>query len=142
MIYLRSDRSLETFFAKVMELLRPGGLFLVNFFNLYEFWNPEGWETDMGRIFKTGHLKVDYVNTPFDMIRGVARVTDFRRLFHQDRLMSDLSFRPIRYHAPSTVRSFLKMIGFKGIRMYPGFENKVLEKSDARAPVVTLAARK
>lgn len=142
MIYIRSDSSLDSFFTKVRNMLKPGGVFLVNFFNLYEFWNPEGWKTDMGKIFKTGHLRVSYTNDPFDMIRGVAKVTDLRSLFQQGQQITDLSCRPIRYHSPSTVHFFLKRAGFREIKMYSGFENKALGESDVRSPVITLAAQR
>ncbi len=140
-IYTLTDKDMHSFFRKVHEIMNPGGLFLVNFFNCYEFWDNKGWSASMGRIFKGGHLKVNYTSTPIDMLRGIADTEDSRRLSYNGKVTSDASIRPVRYHSLNSVRLFIASAGFQNITFYSGFSGKKIEPEDTRASVVTVAAR-
>lgn len=139
-IYTLTDKDMYSLFRKVHEVMNPGGLFLVNFFNCYEFWNKKGWNASMGRIFKSGHLKVDYASTPVDMLRGIANTEDMRLLSHNGKLASDASIRPVRYHSLNSMRLFITSAGFENVTFYSGFSDKKIGPEDTRATVITAAA--
>lgn len=140
-IYILPDKEILSFLQKVHRLLNPDGLFIFNFFNAYEFWNAEGWESDMARLFKGGHLKVDYTNKPVDMLRGVAATEDYRQFTHSAHGTAyDLSVRPIRFHSPNTIKLFLKRAGFADITLHAGFTAKKMEDGNTRSPIIAVTA--
>lgn len=143
LIYIIPDREIVAFLKKVHQLLNPDGLFIFNFFNAYEFWDASGWNSNMARLFKSGHLKVNYTNKPVDTLRGVAATEDFREFTHVTHGTTyDLSIRPIRFHSPNTIKLFLQRAGFENITFYSGFTpNQLGNDNDSSAIIAVTATR-
>ena len=141
LIYVLPDRAVLHFLRKTHEFLRPEGIFLVNFFNAYEFWDTKGWNSGMARLFKGGHLKVSYTNTPENKLWGITRTEDFRQFSHSAMGSAyDATIRPIRFHSPGSIRLFMRKAGFENITFYSGFTGKELGPEDTRSAIITVAA--
>ena len=86
--------------------------------------------------------KVEHQYYPIDMMQGIAKIEDFRMLNYNGKLYSDLSFRSVRYHSLSTIKTVLDIVGLKNITMYSDFNNKELGLNRERAVAITVAAAK
>lgn len=140
-IYVESDSDVQAFLCNVHRHLKPHGLLLINFLNAYDFWNPEGWTSSMAKLFKGGHLKVDYTNTPVDYLRGTSKAEDFRRFYHTSHgAVSDLSARPLRFHTPNGMRLFLQQSGFTDVVLFSGFSGTPIGEDGTHAPIITAVA--
>ncbi|GEM_PF-1911796 len=140
-VYTLKDRDVLIFLQQVHELLHPDGIFMFNFFNAYEFWNADGWKSKMAKVFKGGHLTVNYTSTPQDTLRGIATTEDFRQFSHQNQGMAfDATLRPIRFHSPHGMKLFMEKAGFNDIQFYEGFSGRRLGSKNPRAAIITAVA--
>lgn len=143
LIYLLSDEEIEIAFSKIYQLLRPAGVLIFNFFNVFEAWQgKKSWGSHVAKTFESGHIRVEYHNTPEDLLRGVVKVEDFRFLNDGGRINSDYSVRRIRFFSMSEMRLFLRIVAFEDIRAYPGFIFRQIQPKNRKGFLVTMAARK
>lgn len=138
MIYIYKDDGIIDFFQQVRSMLQPGGIFLVNFFNLYKCWNTAEWSLDMNRTMKNGHIKVKHNYAQINKKDGIIRVEDFRCINFKDHLATDLSFRYVRYHSPGTVMRLAEYSGFRNAKLYPEFYDREISTDELRVDCMTL----
>jgi 2-polyprenyl-3-methyl-5-hydroxy-6-metoxy-1,4-benzoquinol methylase len=136
-IYILSTDSLLSFFQKVKESLGCNGVFVFNFLNLYGYWKKRQTASSMGKVFKSGNVRVNYTTTPDSSDFPIVNVEDYRRLSHNEQLLFDLTSRKIRYYTSTEISLLLEYVGFTSFKFFS--DSQEVTDNDIRSQLITVA---
>lgn len=140
--FLTKTEELRGFFQKAFKLLTPGGVFMVNYFNLYQLWQPKPWSYTNAAAFDGGFGRLECSYTPVDYLRGVVSMQDYAMLCKNGEAAFDFSVRPIRYYSMMEITLLLEEAGFTSVRTHADMSPQPVSDMDSRGFTLYTVAKK
>lgn len=140
--FILETEELNAFFRKAHALLSPGGVFLFNYHNLYEVWQPALWSYDMTRAFDRGFVRLSSEYQPIDYLRGIVEMRDNSMVCTDGEAVFDLNTRTIRYYSMTEIILMLEDAGFANIRTYTDLDGYPVTETDTRGLTLYTVAEK
>ncbi len=140
--YMLRTEELRNFFEKSFELLNSGGVFVFNYYNIYEMWKPKKWESKHTNIFPEGFARIEYTYNPIDHLRGIADMMDYRILSTYGTHHMDCTSRKVRFYTMTEFSLLLEDAGFQDIKTFSDLNEPPLGDEDVKGYTLYMTARK
>lgn len=140
--YLLETKNLISFFRKAHDLLSSKGIFLINFYNIFELWNPKVWTSKYTYTFAGGFGLQEYIYTPLDYLRGVAEMQDYCMRYKNGVPTYDYNVRPVRFYSMTEIVLLLESTGFVDVAVHADLRGEPVGKEDVRGLTLYAIARK
>lgn len=142
MQFMLTNKEVITFFQKAHSLLTPNGVFLFSVYNPLGIWNPAGWSFTHTRELDEGFARAEYVFSPINNLKGIARAADYRILRNKDTYSVDYYTKLIRLYSLTEYNLMLQQSGFKEIQVFVDQNSEPTTDADHNGLKLYIAASK
>lgn len=121
--YIVDDKMTYDFLENVFKILEKNGVFVFNYYNVYEYWDNKGWSDIFLNINERGFSRIESFISPIDFIYGIVKEELYCFVVYDGISHVDCYARKIRFRTKSEVSFLLEKIGFDKIVISSGINN-------------------